>query len=136
MKGFLIALGLLAAAGCASNERQARYESPHPPQVIVPAPAAGAVIVTPPAGSATLPPRGTAAAPALTENEAAELARAEAYRRGWRNITVKQAVFTENRWHMDLRGSNDRAGWVDVTPDGTVLKFAATPDEHDEKARR
>jgi hypothetical protein len=136
MKGFLIALGLLAAAGCASSERQARYESPHPPQVIVPAPAAGAVIATPPAGSTTLPPRGTAAVPALTENEAAELARAEAYRRGWRSITVKQAVFTENRWHMDLRGANDRAGWIDVAPDGTVLKFAATPDEHDEKARR
>lgn len=130
MKRCFIALGLLAAAGCASNERQARYESPHPPQVIVPAPAAGAVIATPPAGSATLPPQGTAAVPALTENEAAELARAEAYRRGWRNITVKQAVFTDSRWHMDLRGEGDRAAWVEVAPDGTVLKFAPGPDEH------
>jgi hypothetical protein len=136
MKGLWIALGLVAAAGCASNERHARYESPNPPQVLEPAPAAGAVIATPPAGSVTLPPQGTAAVPALTENEAAELARAEAYRRGWRNITVKQAVFTENRWHMDLRDEKDRAGWVDVAPDGTVLKFTATPDEHDARARR
>ena len=135
MKGFLIALGLLAAAGCASNERHAKYESPHPPQALVPAPAAGAVIPTPPAGSETLPPKSPASAPALTENEAAELARAEAYRRGWRNIVVKPAVFADNRWHMDLRADNDRSGWIDVAPDGTVLRFEETPDEH-AKARR
>jgi hypothetical protein len=134
MKGSWIALGLLAVAGCASSERHVRYESPHPPQAIVPAPAAGAVIATPPAGSVTLPPQGAVAVPALTENEAAELARAEAYRRGWRNITVKDAVFTDNRWHMVLRDEKDRAGWVDVAPNGTVLRFATTPDEHD--ARR
>ena len=136
MKGAFIALGLLAAAGCASDKHRAKYESPHPPQVIVPAPAAGAVVATPPAGSTTLPPQAAVAGPALTENEAAELARAEAYRRGWREIAVEQAVFSENRWHMDIRARNDRKGWIDIAPDGTVLRFVPIADEHDAKSRR
>jgi|SRR5687768_5807919 len=131
MERSLIALGLLVVAGCASHDdHHTKYKDPHPPQVVIPAPAAGAVMATPPAGSTTLPPQSSAAAPALTENEAAEMARAEAYRRGWRNITVERAVFANNRWHVDFAEGDKRSAWIDVAPDGTILNFSERPHDH------
>lgn len=103
-------------------------------QVAVPAPASGGVIATPPDGAATLPPSSHAVAPSLTETEAAELARAEAYRHGWRNITVERAALATDRWHVDLyhepEGKKVR-GWADIASDGKVLSFSQTPDNHD-----
>jgi hypothetical protein len=130
MKRALMALALVAAAGCASNDRHVKYEDPHPPQVVVPASAAGAVIATPPAGSNVLPPQTSAAVPGLTENEAGELARAEAYRRGWREIRVEPAEFSSNRWHIHVVDADNRKAWLDLAPDGTVLKFSQEPDDH------
>ena len=128
MKRALMGLGLVLAVGCASNERQAKYEDPHPPQVVVPAPAAGAVIATPPEGSNVLP--SSAAVPRLTENEAGEMARAEAYRRGWREIRVAPGDFSNNRWHFRVVDADDRKAWMDLAPDGKVLRFSQEPDDH------
>ena len=131
MKRTLIALILAAGAGCASNHH-ARYESPYPPRVVVPSPAPGAVIVTPPPGSVVVnpPPTTTVVVPALTENEAAEIARSEAYRHGWRNVGVEHARFWDNRWHVEIYNQahkhGEMHGWVDVAPDGSVLGFSPT----------
>jgi hypothetical protein len=136
MKGQLIAVVLLAATGCSSSHHRARYESPYPPRTVVPAPAPGAVIVTPPPGSVIVsqPAPGTVVVPALTEMEAAEIARAEAYRHGWRHVRVERARFWENRWHVDIssdmRRRAEQSGWVDVGPDGTILAFGDRPHQH------
>lgn len=133
MKRSLIALLLAVGAGCASSHH-ARYERSEPPRVIVPAPAPGAVVVTPPAGSVVIEPGPRVVVPALTENEAAEIARAEAYRHGWRNVGVQRARFWENRWHVDIyhepHRHTERYGWVDIAPDGSVLAFSDTPRQH------
>jgi hypothetical protein len=133
MKRLLIALVLAAGAGCATHQH-ARYESPNPPRVIVPAPAPGAVVIAPPPGSVVIPPGSTVVVPRLTENEAAEIARSEAYRHGWRNVGVQQARFWDNRWHVDIyhnvHKNAERYGWVEIAPDGTVLAFADRPREH------
>jgi len=132
MKGLLIALLVVAAgAGCSSSHHRARYESPYPPRTVTPAP--GAVVVTPPPGSVIVsqPAPSTVVIPALTENEAAEIARSEAYRHGWRNVGVQRARFWDNRWHVDIYHDvskhNERYGWVDVAPDGSVLAFSDSP---------
>jgi hypothetical protein len=130
MKWTLIALVLASGAGCASHYH-ARYESPNPPQVVVPSPAPGAVVVTPPPGSVVVQqPNTSVVVPALTENEAAEIARSEAYRHGWRNVSVESARFWDNRWHVDIYNEPHRHvehhGWVDIAPDGSVLTFSPT----------
>ena len=135
MKRLLIALVLAAGAGCASSHH-ARYESPYPPRVVVPAPAPGAVVVTPPAGSVIVsqPAPGTVVVPALTENEAAEIARSEAYRHGWRNVGVQRARFWDNAWHVDIYHEPakhaERYGFVDIAPDGSILAFSDSPRQH------
>jgi hypothetical protein len=139
MKRSLIALLLAAGAGCASNHH-AGYESPYPPRTVSPAP--GAVVVTPPSGSVIVsqPAPTTVVVPALTENEAAEIARAEAYRHGWRDVHVQKARYWNDRWHVDIYHEpsrhNERAGWVDVAPNGTVLAFSETPHQHAGYRRR
>jgi hypothetical protein len=137
MKWSLIALVLALGAGCATHH-QARYESPYPPRVVVPSPAPGAVVVTPPSGSVVIstpnPAPGTVVVPSVTENEAAEIARSEAYRHGWRNVAVQRAHFWDNAWHVDIYHEPakhaERYGWVDIAPDGTVLRFSDKPREH------
>ncbi len=126
MKRNLLALLLaLGVAGCASHHH-ARYENPEPPRVIVPAPAPGVVVVP-------QFPRGPVV-PRLTENEAAEIARTEAYRHGWRNVRVDRVAFWESRWHVDVshnpRKHAQGHGWVEIAPDGTILAFADRPREH------
>jgi hypothetical protein len=139
MKRSLIALVLAAGAGCASHDH-ARYENPHPRRTVMPAP--GAVVVTPPPGSVIVsqPSPGTVVVPALTENEAAEIARAEAYRHGWRNVGVQRASYWDNRWHVDIYHEpskhNERYGWVDIAPDGTILRFSDSPHQHAGNYRR
>lgn len=142
MKRSLIALILAAGAGCASHHH-ARYENPHAPRTVVPAPAPGAVVVTPPPGSVVIqtpPAASTVIVPALTENEAAEIARAEAYRHNWRNVVVQKARYWDNRWHVDIyyepSRHNERYGWVDIAPDGTILRFSDSPHQHAGNYRR
>jgi hypothetical protein len=133
MKWSLLALILAIGAGCATHHH-ARYESPAPAQVIVPSPAPGAVVVTPPPGSISVPPGSTVVVPSLTENEAAEIARAEAYRHGWRNVAVEEARFWDNRWHVEIYNEPhkhvEQHGWVDVAPDGTIIAFSDRPRHH------
>jgi hypothetical protein len=139
MKGTLIALILVTGAGCASGYH-ARYESPNPPRVVVPAPAPGAVVVTPPPRTVTVQTApSTVVVPAITENEAAEIARSEAYRHGWRNVGVDHARFWENHWEVEVYNHPHKAvehhGWVDIAPDGSVLGFS-TRHEHADYYRR
>jgi hypothetical protein len=130
MKRILIALVLAAGAGCASSHH-ARYEPA--PRVVVPAPAPGAVVVAPPAGTVTVQPGSTVVVPAITENEASEIARSEAYRHGWRNVAVDHARFWENHWEVEVYNHphkySEQHGWVDIAPDGSVLGFS-TRHEH------
>jgi len=132
MKGILIALILAAGAGCASSYH-ARYENPNPPRVVVPAPAPGAVVVTPPPRTVTIQTPNTVVVPAITENEAAEIGRAEAYRHGWRNVGVDYARFWENHWEVEVYNEPHRSvehhAWIDIAPDGSVLGFS-TRREH------
>ena len=136
MKGKFVALAtgglLILGSGCASDRQARRYEHSAPPQVVVPGPAAGAVVVP--------TPRRDTAIPAITENEAAEIARAEAYRHGWRNVQVTEARFWRDQWHVDIvhrpDGRRERQGWVDVAPDGSILTFAEGRHQHAGSRRR
>src|SRR5437868_3216831 len=107
MRGKLFAVGAVLAlgTGCASHQH-VRYESPVPAQVVVPAPAPGVVVVPNPAPT-------TVVVPAITENEAAEIARAEAYRHGWRNVRVERAAYWRDSWHVSLErgGHHPRHAW-------------------------
>jgi hypothetical protein len=127
MKTSIVALLVaLVGAGCASSHH-ARYESPAPPQVIVPAPAPGVVVVP------QMPPPGHVV-PRLTENEAAEIARSEAYRHGWHNVSIEHVGYWDNHWHVDIGRTAPhhefRHGFVEVAPDGTVLAFGDSPRQH------
>lgn len=133
MKNILIVLILAIGAGCASSQH-VRYERAEPPRVIVPSPAPGAVVIAPPAGSVSVQPGTTVVVPSITENEAAEIARSEAYRHGWRNVEVERTHFWDNHWEVQVENHvqkhGEQHGWVDIAPDGSILGFSVRAREH------
>lgn len=134
MKGILSPLLLigLVGAGCASHER-VYYSRPANQPVIVQTPVVTAPVVT------TTPPV-TVVVPAITEQQAMEIARAEAYHHGWRNVHVQRASYLGDRWHVDVFNEPhhhvETYGWADVAPDGSVLAFSTSPDRTYSEYRR
>jgi hypothetical protein len=129
------ALGILAGAvvllgtGCASRQQTYYHRPvPYPHPVIVPRP----VVVTP-APVVTSPPT-TVVVPAINENQAIQIARAEAARHGWRNVGISQTAYWTDRWHVDiynqLHKHVEHYGWVEVAPTGHVIAFSRSPHHH------
>jgi hypothetical protein len=130
-KALLLGLGAsaLVAIGTGCAEQHHAYHPVNEP-VVVPGP----VVVTPvPSTSQTVisAPPTTVVVPAVTENQAVQIARAEAMRHGWRNVGVSQAGFYNDRWHVDLYNEPhhhvEHYGWVEVAPNGDVLHFSDSP---------
>src|SRR4051812_30091197 len=101
MKGILTSVFLVGVvgAGCASHEH-VYYSKPvtqpvvvQTPTVVTTTPAPGTVISTSPA---------TVVVPAISEAQAMEIAKAEAYHHGWRNVNVQRATWLNDRWHVDV----------------------------------
>ncbi len=126
MKGIITSLLAVAAigAGCASHDH-VYYSRPVSEPVVV----QRQVVVTPPTTVVT--PAPTVVVPAITERNAMEIARAEAFHHGWRNTTVERARFLNERWLVDLYNEPhhhvETYGWAEIAPDGSVLAFSTSP---------